>query len=91
MLTSSLSSLPHVTCSGDYLVTIEEKNSTTYLRAYTNWRYQVRANKLKFLTYMSDINAYFIISLQGNSVVQSVVIFTHHTHLKYTHMHMQDL
>ncbi|XP_061831508.2 BLOC-2 complex member HPS3 isoform X1 [Nerophis lumbriciformis] len=25
---------------GDYLVTIEEKNSTTYLRAYTNWRYQ---------------------------------------------------
>lgn len=26
---------------GDYLVTIEEKNSSTYLRAYTNWRYQV--------------------------------------------------
>ncbi|XP_058495268.1 Hermansky-Pudlak syndrome 3 protein isoform X1 [Solea solea] len=25
---------------GDYLVTIEEKNSSTYLRAYTNWRYQ---------------------------------------------------
>ncbi|KAM7387706.1 hypothetical protein PAMP_023927 [Pampus punctatissimus] len=25
---------------GDYLVTIEEKNSGTYLRAYTNWRYQ---------------------------------------------------
>uniref|UniRef100_A0A3P8TDV0 HPS3 biogenesis of lysosomal organelles complex 2 subunit 1 n=1 Tax=Amphiprion percula TaxID=161767 RepID=A0A3P8TDV0_AMPPE len=25
---------------GDYLVTIEEKNSATYLRAYTNWRYQ---------------------------------------------------
>uniref|UniRef100_A0A4W6F700 HPS3 biogenesis of lysosomal organelles complex 2 subunit 1 n=1 Tax=Lates calcarifer TaxID=8187 RepID=A0A4W6F700_LATCA len=24
----------------DYLVTIEEKNSATYLRAYTNWRYQ---------------------------------------------------
>ncbi|KAF7654019.1 hypothetical protein LDENG_00075770 [Lucifuga dentata] len=26
---------------GDYLVTIEEKNSAIYLRAYTNWRYQV--------------------------------------------------
>lgn len=26
---------------GDYLVTIEEKNNATYLRAYTNWRYQV--------------------------------------------------
>ena len=26
---------------GDYLVTIEDKNSATYLRAYTNWRYQV--------------------------------------------------
>ncbi|KAJ8278304.1 hypothetical protein GJAV_G00086160 [Gymnothorax javanicus] len=25
---------------GDYLVTIEEKNGVTYLRAYTNWRYQ---------------------------------------------------
>ncbi|XP_038571088.1 Hermansky-Pudlak syndrome 3 protein isoform X2 [Micropterus salmoides] len=25
---------------GDYLVTIEEKNSAIYLRAYTNWRYQ---------------------------------------------------
>uniref|UniRef100_A0A1A7W9Q6 Hermansky-Pudlak syndrome 3 n=1 Tax=Iconisemion striatum TaxID=60296 RepID=A0A1A7W9Q6_9TELE len=25
---------------GDYLVTIEEKNSATYLRAYTNWRCQ---------------------------------------------------
>nr|XP_046247372.1 Hermansky-Pudlak syndrome 3 protein isoform X2 [Scatophagus argus] len=25
---------------GDYLVTIEEKNSATYLRAYTNWRFQ---------------------------------------------------
>ncbi|XP_076879476.1 BLOC-2 complex member HPS3 isoform X3 [Brachyhypopomus gauderio] len=25
---------------GDYLVTIEERNSATYLRAYTNWRYQ---------------------------------------------------
>ncbi|XP_049911206.1 Hermansky-Pudlak syndrome 3 protein isoform X5 [Epinephelus moara] len=25
---------------GDYLVTIEEKNSATYLRAYTNWRHQ---------------------------------------------------
>ncbi|XP_017294897.1 Hermansky-Pudlak syndrome 3 protein isoform X2 [Kryptolebias marmoratus] len=25
---------------GDYLVTIEDKNSATYLRAYTNWRYQ---------------------------------------------------
>ncbi|XP_044055928.1 Hermansky-Pudlak syndrome 3 protein isoform X3 [Siniperca chuatsi] len=25
---------------GDYLVTTEEKNSATYLRAYTNWRYQ---------------------------------------------------
>ncbi|XP_061680263.1 Hermansky-Pudlak syndrome 3 protein isoform X2 [Syngnathoides biaculeatus] len=25
---------------GDYLVTVEEKNSATYLRAYTNWRYQ---------------------------------------------------
>ncbi|XP_062868996.1 Hermansky-Pudlak syndrome 3 protein isoform X2 [Trichomycterus rosablanca] len=25
---------------GDYLVTIEEKNGATYLRAYTNWRYQ---------------------------------------------------
>lgn len=29
--------------SGDYLVTIEEKNSATYLRAYTNWRYQVHS------------------------------------------------
>lgn len=27
-------------CTGDYLVTIEEKNKATYLRAYTNWRYQ---------------------------------------------------
>ncbi|KAM6963134.1 BLOC-2 complex member HPS3 [Aplochiton taeniatus] len=27
---------------GDYLVTIEEKNSATYLRAYTNWRYQAQ-------------------------------------------------
>ncbi|XP_062412863.1 Hermansky-Pudlak syndrome 3 protein isoform X3 [Sardina pilchardus] len=26
--------------TGDYLVTIEEKNKATYLRAYTNWRYQ---------------------------------------------------
>ncbi|XP_070817832.1 BLOC-2 complex member HPS3 isoform X2 [Chaetodon trifascialis] len=26
--------------TGDYLVTIEEKNGATYLRAYTNWRYQ---------------------------------------------------
>ncbi|XP_017573336.1 Hermansky-Pudlak syndrome 3 protein isoform X1 [Pygocentrus nattereri] len=26
--------------TGDYLVTIEEKNNATYLRAYTNWRYQ---------------------------------------------------
>ncbi|XP_055073601.2 BLOC-2 complex member HPS3 isoform X1 [Misgurnus anguillicaudatus] len=26
--------------AGDYLVTIEEKNRATYLRAYTNWRYQ---------------------------------------------------
>uniref|UniRef100_A0A8C7G9K7 HPS3 biogenesis of lysosomal organelles complex 2 subunit 1 n=1 Tax=Oncorhynchus kisutch TaxID=8019 RepID=A0A8C7G9K7_ONCKI len=26
---------------GDYLVTIEEKNNVTYLRTYTNWRYQV--------------------------------------------------
>ncbi|KAL4630785.1 Hermansky-Pudlak syndrome 3 protein-like [Arapaima gigas] len=25
---------------GDYLITIEEKNRATYLRAYTNWRYQ---------------------------------------------------
>ncbi|XP_058890440.1 Hermansky-Pudlak syndrome 3 protein isoform X1 [Acipenser ruthenus] len=25
---------------GDYLVTIEEKSKATYLRAYTNWRYQ---------------------------------------------------
>uniref|UniRef100_A0A8C6SNN8 HPS3 biogenesis of lysosomal organelles complex 2 subunit 1 n=1 Tax=Neogobius melanostomus TaxID=47308 RepID=A0A8C6SNN8_9GOBI len=25
---------------GDYLVTIEEKNSATYLRAYTNWRHK---------------------------------------------------
>uniref|UniRef100_H3D451 HPS3 biogenesis of lysosomal organelles complex 2 subunit 1 n=1 Tax=Tetraodon nigroviridis TaxID=99883 RepID=H3D451_TETNG len=25
---------------GDYLVTTEEKNNATYLRAYTNWRYQ---------------------------------------------------
>ncbi|XP_059922179.1 Hermansky-Pudlak syndrome 3 protein isoform X3 [Gadus macrocephalus] len=25
---------------GDYLVTIEDKNNATYLRAYTNWRYQ---------------------------------------------------
>ncbi|XP_054913676.1 Hermansky-Pudlak syndrome 3 protein isoform X3 [Poeciliopsis prolifica] len=25
---------------GDYLVTIEEKNSATYLRVYTNWRHQ---------------------------------------------------
>ncbi|KAF0041786.1 hypothetical protein F2P81_005318 [Scophthalmus maximus] len=25
---------------GDYLVTTEEKNSATYLRAYTNWRHQ---------------------------------------------------
>lgn len=25
---------------GDYLVTVEEKNKATYLRAYTNWRYQ---------------------------------------------------
>ncbi|XP_059197814.1 Hermansky-Pudlak syndrome 3 protein isoform X2 [Centropristis striata] len=26
--------------TGDYLVTIEEKNNATYLRAYTNWRHQ---------------------------------------------------
>uniref|UniRef100_W5M0H8 HPS3 biogenesis of lysosomal organelles complex 2 subunit 1 n=1 Tax=Lepisosteus oculatus TaxID=7918 RepID=W5M0H8_LEPOC len=26
--------------TGDYLVTIEEKNQATYLRAYTNWRHQ---------------------------------------------------
>ncbi|XP_066565669.1 BLOC-2 complex member HPS3 isoform X2 [Amia ocellicauda] len=25
---------------GDYVVTIEEKNNATYLRVYTNWRYQ---------------------------------------------------
>ncbi|XP_053369467.1 Hermansky-Pudlak syndrome 3 protein isoform X1 [Clarias gariepinus] len=31
---------------GDYLVTIEEKNGATYLRAYTNWRYQA-AEKMR--------------------------------------------
>lgn len=36
-----ISSLPPILLSGDYLVTIEVKNSATYLRAYTNWRYQV--------------------------------------------------
>lgn len=41
MLPSFLSSLPLGAHPGDYLVTIEEKNSATYLRAYTNWRYQV--------------------------------------------------
>ncbi|KAJ3599729.1 hypothetical protein NHX12_033685 [Muraenolepis orangiensis] len=30
----------HIVQVGDYLVTIEEKNSGIYLRAYTNWRYQ---------------------------------------------------
>ena len=35
---------------GDYLVTIEEKNSATYLRAYTNWRYQVLTDQRSFLT-----------------------------------------
>uniref|UniRef100_A0A672P7S6 HPS3 biogenesis of lysosomal organelles complex 2 subunit 1 n=1 Tax=Sinocyclocheilus grahami TaxID=75366 RepID=A0A672P7S6_SINGR len=30
----------HHSAVGDYLVTIEEKNKATYLRAYTNWRYQ---------------------------------------------------
>ncbi|KAI5101699.1 Hermansky-Pudlak syndrome 3 protein isoform X1 [Silurus meridionalis] len=30
---------------GDYLVTIEEKNGATYLRAYTNWRYQAAERK----------------------------------------------
>lgn len=35
---------------GDYLVTIEEKNSATYLRAYTNWRHQVHTDQLNFLT-----------------------------------------
>ncbi|GAA6110890.1 Hermansky-Pudlak syndrome 3 protein isoform X1 [Tachysurus ichikawai] len=30
---------------GDYLVTIEEKNGATYLRAYTNWRYQAVEKK----------------------------------------------
>ncbi|TSK53633.1 Hermansky-Pudlak syndrome 3 protein [Bagarius yarrelli] len=30
---------------GDYLVTIEEKNGATYLRAYTNWRYQAAEKK----------------------------------------------
>ncbi|CAN9500710.1 unnamed protein product [Ophioblennius macclurei] len=35
----TVKSIRHSTI-GDYLVTIEEKNSATYLRAYTNWRYQ---------------------------------------------------
>ncbi|XP_075944551.1 BLOC-2 complex member HPS3 isoform X1 [Anarhichas minor] len=35
----TVKSIQHSTM-GDYLVTIEEKNSATYLRAYTNWRYQ---------------------------------------------------
>ncbi|KAK7127228.1 hypothetical protein R3I94_018419 [Phoxinus phoxinus] len=35
----SVLSIRHSTV-GDYLVTIEEKNKATYLRAYTNWRYQ---------------------------------------------------
>uniref|UniRef100_A0A671K7U7 HPS3 biogenesis of lysosomal organelles complex 2 subunit 1 n=1 Tax=Sinocyclocheilus anshuiensis TaxID=1608454 RepID=A0A671K7U7_9TELE len=35
----SVLSLRH-SAVGDYLVTIEEKNKATYLRAYTNWRYQ---------------------------------------------------
>ncbi|KAK9967855.1 hypothetical protein ABG768_022836 [Culter alburnus] len=35
----SVLSIHHSTV-GDYLVTIEEKNKATYLRAYTNWRYQ---------------------------------------------------
>ncbi|XP_072294219.1 BLOC-2 complex member HPS3 [Eucyclogobius newberryi] len=35
----TVKSIRHST-TGDYLVTIEEKNSATYLRAYTNWRYQ---------------------------------------------------
>lgn len=32
---------PLLSRPGDYLVTIEEKNDATYLRAYTNWRFQV--------------------------------------------------
>lgn len=41
---------------GDYLVTIEEKNSATYLRAYTNWRYQVNVlrRELPLLTAPSE-------------------------------------
>ncbi|TRY54508.1 hypothetical protein DNTS_009216 [Danionella cerebrum] len=35
----SVTSIRHC-AEGDYLVTIEEKNKATYLRAYTNWRYQ---------------------------------------------------
>lgn len=42
--------LPPSRHPGDYLVTIEEKNSATYLRAYTNWRYQVHTDQLGFLT-----------------------------------------
>uniref|UniRef100_A0A3Q1GXC8 HPS3 biogenesis of lysosomal organelles complex 2 subunit 1 n=1 Tax=Anabas testudineus TaxID=64144 RepID=A0A3Q1GXC8_ANATE len=37
---SLLFSHPAPSHPGDYLVTIEEKNNATYLRAYTNWRYQ---------------------------------------------------
>lgn len=36
-------------------MTIEEKNSATYLRAYTNWRYQVSTEQLRFLTYLISL------------------------------------
>lgn len=36
---------PLLSHSGDYLVTIEEKNDATYLRAYTNWRFQVQSDR----------------------------------------------
>lgn len=41
LIASLFCCVPFIVPPGDYLVTIEEKNNATYLRAYTNWRYQV--------------------------------------------------
>lgn len=55
-----LSSLSTPLHPGDYLVTIEEKNNATYLRAYTNWRYQVHAASYMCIIFIKFFYKYFL-------------------------------
>lgn len=50
---------PLLSHPGDYLVTIEEKNNATYLRAYTNWRYQVQIDRFDSSVFIQSCVHYF--------------------------------